>query len=128
MDRAAFSSAVSGAAAFAPSSAFFAFGPRENAVRSFCTSGTGQTQPQNARANTMMRTTMITSEMTARGTTSFEASIVVSAPSGHRIEISEMPGAESVPMPLVVKNPMVMMRTTARAVRVRNVFDFMAAS
>ena len=71
---------------------------------------------------------MITSEMTARGTTSFEASIVVSAPSGHRIEISEMPGAESVPMPLVVKNPMVMMRTTARAVRVRNVFDFMAAS
>ena len=67
---------------------------------------------------------MITSETTARGTIIFEASMVPSAPSGQRIEMSQMPGAEMVPMPRFVTNPTAMTTMTAAAVRVRSVFEF----
>ena len=48
---------------------------------------------------------MMTSDTTARGTIILLASMVPSAPSGQRMEISQMPGAEMVPMPRFVKKP-----------------------
>ena len=64
------------------------------------------------------------SEITARGTIILEASIVVSAPSGQRIEISQMPGADTVPMPRFVTKPTATIIMTSEAVIVRSVFDF----
>ena len=130
---AAFSSSVSGEMSAALPSAGFAvfarFSGLVNMPRSFCTRGTGHIQPQNARANTMMSTTMMTSEITARGTIILLASMVPSAPSGQRMEISQMPGAEMVPMPRFVKKPTNTMAMMASAVMVRSVFElrFMTA-
>ena len=117
------SAASEPAAAFAPAFAFF---PPflENSPRTFCTSGTGHIHPQNARANRMMSSTMIASEMTARGTIILDASMVPSAPSGQRMEMSQNPGADMVPMPRFVTNPTATTTTTAVATRVRSVFDF----
>ena len=108
---------------------FARFSGLVNMPRSFCTRGTGHIQPQNARANTMMSTTMMTSEITARGTIILLASMVPSAPSGQRMEISQMPGAEMVPMPRFVKKPTNTMAMMASAVMVRSVFElrFMTA-
>ena len=130
---AAFSSSVSGAmSAVLPSAGFAAFACLSGLVnmpRSFCTRGTGHIQPQNARANTMMSATMMTSDTTARGTIILLASMVPRAPNGQRMEISQMPGAEMVPMPRFVKKPTNTMATMASAVTVRSVLElrFMTA-
>ena len=121
---ASISTFVSGAAAGSAASprstgCFFA-----NKPRNFCTSGTGHIHPQNARANTTMSSTITTSETTARGTIILEASIVPKAPSGHRMEISQMPGADMVPIPTFVTKPTVTTATMASATRVRSFLEF----
>ena len=100
-----------------------------NMPRSFCTRGTGHIQPQNARANTMISTIMMTSDTMARGTIILLASMVPRAPSGQRMEMSQMPGAEMVPMPRFVKKPTNTMATMASAVMVRSFLEsrFMTA-
>jgi len=108
---------------------FACFSGLVNMPRSFCTRGTGHIQPQNARANTMISTIMMTSDTMARGTIILLASMVPRAPSGQRMEMSQMPGAEMVPMPRFVKKPTNTMATMASAVRVRSFLEsrFMTA-
>ena len=60
----------------------------------------------------------------ARGTIIVEASIVPKAPSGHRMEISQMPGADMVPIPTFVTKPTVTTATMASATRVRSFLEF----
>ena len=71
-----------------------------------------------------MSSTITTSETTARGTIILEASIVPRAPRGHRMEMSQMPGADMVPMPMFVTNPTVTIATMASATRVRSFLEF----
>ena len=71
-----------------------------------------------------MSSTITISEITARGTIILEASIVPKAPSGHRMEMSQMPGADMVPIPTFVTKPTATTATMASATRVRSFLEF----
>ncbi len=100
----------------------------EKMPRIFDTTGTGHTQPQKARANSRMRASAMTIEMTARGSRVFVAIIVASAPKGHRSEMSCQPMADSVPTPTWVANPTLMTPMTARGMIVRSRLVFTGAA
>ena len=100
----------------------------EKMPRIFDTTGTGHTQPQKARANSRMRASAITTEMTARGSRVLVAIMVASAPKGHRSEMSCQPMADSVPTPTWVANPTPMTPMTARGMMVRSRLVFTGAA
>jgi hypothetical protein len=97
-------------------------------LRILCTTGIGQIQAQNARPNKTMSATTTPNEIMACGIIVFDATMTLSAPSGHKRAISDQPIAESVPTPLLSIKPILMTTSSNDAVRVRKVFDFMSVS
>ena len=68
-----------------------------NTSRRRDTTGTGHTQPQNARPKMMNNTAAMARVISPRGMIVLVASMVAIAPSGHIMMMSLIPNAESVP-------------------------------